>query len=267
MTEVKHLTTEIEEGVTPASKTSLAELSAALLGIDTDQSQAGIVAPLLSYSRNGLKDEVEALLADHAGVLLHEIQTLEQSRSPDRGIRIETAVRIEGGERPGIQADADLFDLIDGEKLGSAKTVLRKMPVDAVSQLLANAVTNPSDQEFDAEMVTTNVTAGHLQTHADLYQDHNPIHLDREYATKLGFETLVVPGLLILGLVPDALHNQFPDRTLTKMRARFLSPGYAGQQLHFRIKSRGARGDELLARVFVSSSDDRLLAIIDSTLS
>ena len=119
---------------------------------------------------------------------------------------------------------------------------------------------------LDGEVIGSPVTAQHLQTHADLYQDHNPIHLDRKRATGLGFADLVVPGLFILGLVPDALCQVLPDLKLEKMRARFLAPGYVDQQLHFRIKTRSNKEGQRLARVFVSSSDERLLAIIDTTL-
>lgn len=268
MADIKHLSITIEDGFDPDSNKELEKLSADLLGIDQGKSRAGFVAPLLLYSRNGLKDEVEALLADQSGVLLHETQTLEQlsTQLTNAGIRIDTNVQVEGGERPGIQADAKLFDAASDTELGSARTVLRKLPSSAVSQIIGTAVSPPSHEGLDGEVIGSPVTAQHLQTHADLYQDHNPIHLDRKRATGLGFADLVVPGLFILGLVPDALCQVLPDLKLEKMRARFLAPGYVDQQLHFRIKTRSNKEGQRLARVFVSSSDERLLAIIDTTL-
>jgi len=66
---------------------------------------------------------------------------------------------------------------------------------------------------------------------ARLSGDYNPIHLEPEAAQASGFDTIVVHGMCVLGVIAQAARAQVHDMALRRIDARFAAPVFPGQPL------------------------------------
>jgi acyl dehydratase len=69
------------------------------------------------------------------------------------------------------------------------------------------------------------VTREMLARYAEASGDHNPIHLDPEFATSVGLPDTIAHGMLTMGLAASALHSWFGSCTaVTEFGTRFTKP-------------------------------------------
>lgn len=75
------------------------------------------------------------------------------------------------------------------------------------------------------------VSAGELQQFAILSGDHNPLHVDAEFARGKGFDGIVVHGALLLAKVSQLIGMRLPgrDSVWTGLSLQFRQPLYVGQ--------------------------------------
>jgi acyl dehydratase len=78
--------------------------------------------------------------------------------------------------------------------------------------------------EGDTATRTQTITQEAVQAFADVVDDHNPVHLDAEYAAQTPFGKPIAHGMLVASLISAALANDMPG------------PGtiYLGQELSFK---------------------------------
>ncbi len=141
------------------------------------------------------------------------------------------------------------------------ETRVRFLKPDDV-RTLATPVFQPRMAGPDALKLTTSpITDAHVSRYVNLAHDPNELHADAEVAMALGFEGIVVPGLLLCALAEAAVRSQFDGapHQISDVRARFLSPCCVGQAVTLILAS----PVRCKSRVFVVGADRRFHAIVD----
>jgi 3-hydroxybutyryl-CoA dehydratase len=75
------------------------------------------------------------------------------------------------------------------------------------------------------------ITQDRVDAYAKASGDHNPIHLNEEYASTTQFGTRIAHGMLSLALVTEMLASEFPDSWYdgAKLKVRFNAPVFPGE--------------------------------------
>jgi 3-hydroxybutyryl-CoA dehydratase len=78
--------------------------------------------------------------------------------------------------------------------------------------------------------ITKAITQTKLHTYADAGGDHNPLHLDEEFAATTQFGGTIAHGLLVLAYVSEMLTAAFGEAWLSsgKLKVRFRAPARPG---------------------------------------
>ena len=91
----------------------------------------------------------------------------------------------------------------------------------------------------DSAEITKTIEQAHVDAFADLTGDHNPVHVDEEFAKTTRFGRRIAHGMLTASLISSVLANKLPGEGSV----------YLGQTLEF--KSPVFPGDTITARVTV----------------
>jgi len=77
------------------------------------------------------------------------------------------------------------------------------------------------------------ITAELISAFARVTREHNPIHLDEEYAKKTVFRTRVAQGMLLGGLLSGVLGTRFPGvgTIYLSQNLTFLRPAFIGDEI------------------------------------
>lgn len=75
------------------------------------------------------------------------------------------------------------------------------------------------------------VTAERIAAYADASGDHNPLHLDPEYAKTTQFGGVIAHGMLSMAFVCELMAANFPEtwHTGSRMKLRFKAPVFPGE--------------------------------------
>lgn len=82
------------------------------------------------------------------------------------------------------------------------------------------------------------ITAELIERFAEVTGDHNPIHLDEEYAGKSIFKKRVAQGMLQAGLLSGTLGCHFPGvgTIYLSQTLKFIKPVFINDQITLRLK-------------------------------
>ena len=82
------------------------------------------------------------------------------------------------------------------------------------------------------------ITDRDIEQFAEISTDHNPVHLDDEYARDTIFEGRIVHGMLTAGLVSAVIGEQLPGHGTIYMsqNLKFLAPVRPGDLVHAEVK-------------------------------
>ena len=82
------------------------------------------------------------------------------------------------------------------------------------------------------------VTDKDIEQFAEISTDHNPVHLDDEYARDTIFEGRIAHGMLTAGLVSAVIGEQLPGHGTIYMsqNLKFLAPVRPGDLVHAEVK-------------------------------
>ncbi|MBT3942385.1 MAG: MaoC family dehydratase [Chloroflexi bacterium] len=82
--------------------------------------------------------------------------------------------------------------------------------------------------------VERTVTQAQVEAYADAAGDHNPIHLDAEFAAKTPFGRRIAHGMLTLAMVSEMLTSAYPDNWASggRLKVRFRAPVFPGETVH-----------------------------------
>ena len=81
------------------------------------------------------------------------------------------------------------------------------------------------------------ITEKMVKSYAEVTGDHNPVHLDEEYARRNVFGSRVAHGMLVAGILSGILGTEFPGigTIYVSQTLRFLKPVFIGDEVTFRI--------------------------------
>lgn len=82
-------------------------------------------------------------------------------------------------------------------------------------------------------VMTQRVTQEHVRQYAHASGDHNPLHLDEEFAATTQFGKPIAHGMLALALISEMMARTFGQHWLHGggIRARFKGPVYIGEEV------------------------------------
>ena len=113
------------------------------------------------------------------------------------------------------------------------------------------------------------VTRTMLALFAAASGDHNPIHIDTDFAHAAGFEDVFAHGMVSMGYLGRALATWFPQEQIREFGGRFKrrTPVHARPRCHGRVEEILAADGERRARVALwVEIDDKGPTIIGSAV-
>ena len=116
----------------------------------------------------------------------------------------------------------------------------------------------------DSASITKTITDEDIQAFADVTGDHNPIHLDDEYAAKTRFGCRIAHGMLSASLISAVLANELPGAgsVYLSQTLKFVKPVFPGDAVTARVTVTGIRDDKpiiTLETVCVNQHDEPVL--------
>jgi 3-hydroxybutyryl-CoA dehydratase len=98
----------------------------------------------------------------------------------------------------------------------------------------------------DTATRTKTVTDADIRAFAELTGDHNPVHLDDEYAAATRFGRRIAHGMLAASLVSATLANELPGRgtVYLSQSLRFVAPVFPGDAVTARVTVTKVREDK-----------------------
>lgn len=98
----------------------------------------------------------------------------------------------------------------------------------------------------DAAELTRTITDEDVRAFAELTGDHNPVHLDEEYAKGTRFGRPIAHGMLGASLISALLANELPGRgaVYLSQTLRFTAPVFPGDAVTARVVVKALREDK-----------------------
>ena len=81
------------------------------------------------------------------------------------------------------------------------------------------------------ELLIEPISRASLALYAGASGDHNPIHIDTDYTTQIGFPDVIAHGMLIMGYLGRILTNNINQSKILEFDVRFVSITNVGDQL------------------------------------
>jgi acyl dehydratase len=101
----------------------------------------------------------------------------------------------------------------------------------------------------DTAEVSKTITDEDVRLFADLTGDHNPVHLDDQYASATRFKRRVAHGMLTASLISSVLANQLPGEgtIYLSQSLKFVAPVYLDDTVTARVTITSIREDKPVA--------------------
>jgi acyl dehydratase len=78
--------------------------------------------------------------------------------------------------------------------------------------------------------VTREIPQSRIAAYADASGDHNPLHIDPQFAATTPFEGTIAHGMLVLAMIGEMMHASFGGEWLRqgRLKVRFKAPARPG---------------------------------------
>ena len=98
----------------------------------------------------------------------------------------------------------------------------------------------------DSASISKTITDRDIQAFAEVTGDHNPIHLDDEYAAKTRFGSRIAHGMLSASLISSVLANKLPGpgSVYLSQTLKFVKPVLPGDSVTATVTVTGIRDDK-----------------------
>jgi 3-hydroxybutyryl-CoA dehydratase len=96
----------------------------------------------------------------------------------------------------------------------------------------------------DTASFSKTISNADIQAFADVSGDHNPLHLDEEFAKTTRFGRRIAHGMLSASLLSSTIANQLPGSIYLSQTLRFVSPVYLGDTITTRVTVTAIREDK-----------------------
>jgi acyl dehydratase len=116
----------------------------------------------------------------------------------------------------------------------------------------------------DTAEVSKTIKDEDVRAFADLTGDHNPVHLDENYASSTRFGRRVAHGMLTASLISSVLANKLPGEgtVYLSQTLKFVAPVYLDDTVTARVTVKDVREDKPIATletVCVNQRNETLL--------
>jgi acyl dehydratase len=119
-------------------------------------------------------------------------------------------------------------------------------------------------QVGDTASLSKEITDDDIRAFADLKTDHNPVHLDDDFARRTKFGRRIAHGMLSASLISAVLANQLPGRgtVYLSQTLQFVAPVFPGDTVTARVTVTKIREDKpivTLETVCLNQNDEMLI--------
>jgi len=113
--------------------------------------------------------------------------------------------------------------------------------------------------------LTKKFSESDVRTFADISGDHNPIHIDPEFAASTRFERPIVHGMLTAGMISAVLGMQLPGPgcIYLKQELNFRAPVYFGDTITAKVIVIKTREDKPIITLETSCTNQDGTTVID----
>lgn len=111
----------------------------------------------------------------------------------------------------------------------------------------------------DAATISKTITEDDIQRFADLVGDHNPVHVDDEFAQKTRFGRRIAHGALTLSLISAAIGNHLPGpgTVYLTQTVRFEAPVYPSDTITTKVTVARIQQDKQIVTLKTMCSNQR----------
>ena len=111
----------------------------------------------------------------------------------------------------------------------------------------------------DAAEMRKTITEEDVRAFAELTGDHNPVHLDEEYAAGTRFGRRIAHGMLGASLISAVLANELPGRgtVYLSQTLRFNAPVFLGDTVTARVVVKAVREDKPVVTLETVCTNER----------
>ena len=99
------------------------------------------------------------------------------------------------------------------------------------------------------------ITEENIKQFAELSGDHNPIHIDQEYAKTTAFKRRIAHGALIISYVSQEIAKQFNNPIIKDITFTFIKPAYIGDKIRIRLTDDWSSGNRKWVHVSVKNQN------------
>jgi 3-hydroxybutyryl-CoA dehydratase len=113
----------------------------------------------------------------------------------------------------------------------------------------------------DVPVVTRLLDQARVDAYAEAARDHNPIHIDEEFAASTAFGQRIAHGMLVLALVSEAMTAAFGTRWATSgsLKVRWRAPAVQPVTVTARVALRSSDGGVATYDVTCEAEDGTVL--------
>lgn len=103
----------------------------------------------------------------------------------------------------------------------------------------------------DTAEITKTIEQTDIDAFADVTGDHNPVHVDEEFARTTRFGRRIVHGMLTASLISSVLANKLPGEgsVYLAQTLKFVAPVFPGDEITARVTVKEAREDKPILKL------------------
>ena len=103
----------------------------------------------------------------------------------------------------------------------------------------------------DSAEITKTITDADVHAFADVTGDHNPIHVDDEFAKTTRFGRRIAHGMLTASLISSVLANKLPGEGSVYLgqTLQFVAPVFPGDEVTARVTVKEVREDKPVVKL------------------
>src|SRR5215203_7467351 len=103
----------------------------------------------------------------------------------------------------------------------------------------------------DSAEITKTITEADVQAFAGVTGDHNPVHVDEEFAKTTRFGRTIAHGMLTASLISSVLANKLPGEGSVYLgqTLQFVAPVFPGDEITARVTVKEVREDKPVVKL------------------
>ena len=103
----------------------------------------------------------------------------------------------------------------------------------------------------DSAEITKAIDQADIHAFADVTGDHNPVHVDHEFAKTTRFGRTIAHGMLTASLISAVLANKLPGEGSVYLgqTLQFVAPVFPGDQITARVTVKEVREDKPIVKL------------------